>query len=105
MKTTDRTPTICPVLQSRDVRIREVELAQGQSVPPHSHTFVEEFCYCLQGSITVSGQGQPAQALPAGARARFAPGEIHEIRNDKTDPARILVIQGVGMFDSVSPVT
>lgn len=95
--------SIVEIARSGDVWVREFTVAQGEEVPWHRHTEVQDRCYGLEGLVLVESSGpggkqelllRPGQScvLPAGTRHRLTCAEGRY--------AKYLLVQ-VGRYDFV----
>jgi len=87
------------ICRTNDLRVVEITLAANSQTPPHTHSAVEEICYCLEGQLTFAAKGEPTGVLTAGNRQRFPAGSEHQLCNRSALPCRFLLIHGVGPFD------
>ena len=87
------------IFQTHGLRVAEITLAPHSQTPRHTHSAVEEVCYCLEGQLTIEAAGEPTGVLTAGGRRRFPAGSEHQLFNRADAPCRFLLIHGVGPFD------
>src|SRR5690348_9223404 len=93
------------IVNTPDVRVAEITLAPHTDTPPHEHTEVPEFCYCLEGEVSCRTEGESPSILRAGQKKIFAAGSDHQLRNEGDVPCRFLLIHGVGRFNFVPSTT
>ncbi len=89
------------LLQTDNVRVRVMELAPEAATTWHRHSAVTDHMVGLSGRLRVE-LADPAEIceLPPGQMCRVGVGRLHRVVNTGgTDPARYLLIQGVGRYD------
>ena len=67
-------------------------LKPGQGMGEHGHREVEETFYCLEGAPTLIVDGEEIQA-EQGDIFRLEARERHDIRNDSSQPVKIIFIK------------
>jgi quercetin dioxygenase-like cupin family protein len=91
------------VAETSDLRVQLLTLAEGQSIPWHCHTRVNDATFCLEGEILIETRAPRATFRPkSGDRCDVPPKRAHITKNVGAGRARFLVVQGVGAFDFVS---
>ena len=88
----DTTTPLPPILENQEMRIVTVDLAPGQSSPPHRHN-AHVFVYVLEGTIEMQVEGGVLTRLEPGETFYESPDNIHVVsRNASTsEPAKFLV--------------
>lgn len=88
------------VLETAEVRVREMFLAAGTEVPWHCHSQVVDTIYGLQGQIQVELKNPEQRCLLSpGNSCEVAVGRPHRVIATGSDDARYLLVQGVGRYD------
>ena len=109
-KPTTHAPTTRPyeiedsemVAETSDLRVQLLTLAEGQSVPWHYHTRVNDVTFCLEGEIVIETRAPRATfRLKPGDRSDVPPKRAHTTKNVGAGLARFLILQGFGAFDFV----
>lgn len=100
----DATTPLPPLLENQEMRIVTVNLAPGQSSPPHRHN-AHVFVYVLEGSIEMQVRGGALTRLGVGETFYESPDNIHEVSRNAstTESAKFLVhmLKTVGAPSSV----
>lgn len=68
----------------------EATVLSGGGPPPHTHSREDEAFFVLEGAVTFVVEGR-AQLAPAGAYVYAPRGVRHAFRNERAEPARMLV--------------
>lgn len=90
------------VMEGSDVQALVLTLAAGQSVPWHYHSEITDVFFCLTGSMVVETLAPHAMnVLEAGESCSVPPKTAHCIYGKDNGPCRFLVLEGVGVYDSV----
>jgi quercetin dioxygenase-like cupin family protein len=90
------------LVNSNGVRVVEFSLASGASGPMHSHSNVFEYCYCLEGLLSIDIEGEPSHVtLSLGEKIQIPVGKVHRVAGGGSSSSRFLVVQGIGDFDFV----
>lgn len=89
------------LVDTADARVAEFSLPPGQAGERHYHSKVSEYCYCLEGILSVTLEGGPCKTLSQGERQLIPAGVPHQVANNEAIPCRYLVVQGVGAFDFI----
>lgn len=92
------------LIDTADVRVAEFSLPPGQAGERHYHSNVSEYCYCLEGILSVTLEGGPRKTLSRGERQLIPAGVPHQVTNTGEVSCRYLVVQGIGAFDFI-PLT
>ncbi len=92
------------LVDTADARVAEFSLPPGQAGERHYHSNVSEYCYCLEGILSITLEGGPCKTLSQGERQFIPAGIPHQVANTGTIPCRYLVVQGDGAFDFI-PLT
>ena len=88
------------ILDSENVRVRILILEGEQATAWHFHTAVIDRMLCLEGKIAVEYQDPQEHAdLGPGERCEVAVERVHRVVNLTSDPAKYLLVQGVGRYD------
>lgn len=89
------------ILKTDDARVRIIELEAGAIAPMHRHSEVTDNMFGLSGTIVIDLQAPDCRVtLGPGERCEVAVGRLHQVRNGSaTEPARYLLVQGVGRYD------
>lgn len=88
------------IVQTEDVRVRQMFLDVGAEVPWHYHTQVADTIYCLRGEMKVElAEPQETRFLRSGDGCEMAVGRPHRISVVGDEPVSYLLIQGVGQYD------
>ena len=67
-----------------EMRIIVVDLAPGESSPPHRHN-AHVFVYVLEGEIEMQARGGSLMRLQAGDTFYEAPSDIHQVSRNASD--------------------
>lgn len=88
------------ILQTTEVRVREMFLEPGREVSWHFHTEVTDTMYCLRGQMKVELKAPSEERLlRPGDGCEIVAGRPHRITVTGAEPVRYLLIQGVGRYD------
>jgi mannose-6-phosphate isomerase-like protein (cupin superfamily) len=88
------------IVQTEDVRVREMFLEVGAEVSWHFHTQVVDTMYCLQGKMQVELADPPAAVfLSVGEGCEIGAGRRHRVSVVGHEPVSYLLIQAVGKYD------
>lgn len=88
------------ILQTADVRVRQMFLEVGAEVPWHFHTQVVDTMYCLKGEMRVELRGpEETRVLAPGEGCEIVAGRQHRISVSGNESISYLLIQGVGCYD------
>jgi len=88
------------IVQTTDVRVRQMFLNVGTEVPWHFHTQVVDTMYCLLGEMRVELNEPPEITfLSVGDGCDISVGRPHRISVVGDEPVSYLLIQGVGKYD------
>ncbi len=90
------------VAETPELRVLEITLGAGESVPWHLHRHVADRCYCLAGSIAVAMRKPEAEMrLGPGESCLVPTGRVHRALNAAPGPSRFVLVQGPGEYDFV----
>ncbi len=90
------------VVEVPNLRVVEWTLGEGESLPWHRHTQVDNIFYCLQGLIGIdTRQSGQDQAICPGERCVVPAKIIHRVRNIGNGIGRFLLIEGIGYYDHI----
>ena len=80
------------VLENQEMRIVTVDLAPGQSSPPHRHN-AHVFVYVLEGTVEMQVRGGQLTRLQPGETFYESPDKIHVVSRNAstTESAKFLV--------------
>ena len=88
------------IVQTEDVRVRQMFLGVGAEIPWHFHTEVVDTMYCLQGEMQVELDDPPeVTVLKVGEGCEISAGRRHRVSLVGNEPVSYLLIQGVGKYD------
>jgi mannose-6-phosphate isomerase-like protein (cupin superfamily) len=88
------------IVQTKDVRVRQMFLEVGAEVPWHFHTRVVDTMYCLQGEMKVElADPRELVFLRVGEGCEIGVGRQHRVSVVGHEPVSYLLIQGVGEYD------
>jgi len=88
------------IVQTADVRVRQMFLDVGEEVPWHYHTQVVDTMYCLQGEMKLELRNpQELRLMRIGEGCEISVGRPHRISVPGDAPVSYLLIQGVGEYD------
>ena len=88
------------ILETAEVKVRDMFLASGAEVPWHYHSEVADTMVCLQGQIQVELKNpQQRWLLNPGNSCEVVVGRLHRVIATSSDDARYLLVQGVGRYD------
>ena len=88
------------IIQTADVRVRQMFLDVGAEVAWHYHTQVIDTMYCLRGTMTVELKDpEETTMLRPGDCCEIAVGRPHRISVAGNEAVSYLLIQGVGQYD------
>lgn len=88
------------IVQTADVRVRQMFLDVGAEVPWHYHSQVVDIMFCLRGEMKVAlADPQEATFLSVGEGCEISVGRPHQISVAGAEPVSYLLIQGVGEYD------
>ena len=91
------------ILQTKDVKVRIIELQKGESGPFHFHTVIADNMFGISGEITVSMKNPlETTVLKPGVHCKIEPGRMHRVSNNlDNQPSKYLLVQGVGVYDFI----
>ena len=90
------------VAEGADMRMLELTLAAGQSVPWHYHSEIADTFVCLEGQLVVETKAPNAIAqLAPGERFTVDPKTAHTTYGKNKCPCKFMLVQGVGVYDFV----
>jgi mannose-6-phosphate isomerase-like protein (cupin superfamily) len=88
------------ILETPDVRVRILTLAGEQATAWHFHSEVTDKMLCLEGRIGVEFRDPSARVeLDPGGRCEVSVDRVHRVVNLTVEPAKYLLVQGVGRYD------
>ena len=90
------------IAETPTLRVRQLELLDGQQVPWHHHTRVVDTFVCLSGPMLIETRTpNEFHRLEAGGLYAVEPGTAHRVTAVTSFGCRFLVIQGIGTYDYV----
>jgi quercetin dioxygenase-like cupin family protein len=94
--------SIEPVAIGSDVQARVFTLAPSETIPWHFHSFVTDWYFVLEGTLSIETRA-PAdrRELAVGETHHIAPKTAHLIANRSDTDTRFLLVQGVGGYDFI----
>ncbi len=95
------------IIQTKDVKVRVIELQPGEGGPFHCHTEVTDNMFGICGEITVSMKDPTEKViLKPGVHCKIEPGRRHTVMNNlSSESSKYLLIQGVGEYDFIEENT
>ncbi len=96
-------PTPEVLLQSYDTRIARYTISHADGIVPHYHTQVNDFIYCLLGSVVIETDKTTVR-LTAGMHSVIAAGVPHRVTTTDTAAVYLLVQHG-GAYDFIPCTT
>lgn len=91
------------IIDTSNVRVRILTLDKNSAIPWHHHTQVTDHTVCLEGEIEVHlKEPDETLTLTPGQHHQIPPKRIHTIVNPGENPARYLLIQGIGEYDFIA---
>ena len=85
------------------LRVRQLSLGAGQSVPWHFHSDITDTFFCMKGPMSVKTRDPDNEfILAAGETAAIPPGRPHYAAGVDLQPCQFMIVQGVGTYDYVS---
>ncbi len=99
MTTQQNTPVV--LIDTPEFRVAEFSLSPGQGGTSHSHSAVSEYCYCLEGQLSVVVESEPCKMLSPGEKLFVPVNVAHQVSSMGSKTCRYLVVQGVGKFDFI----
>ena len=84
------------------LRVRQLSLAAGQSVPWHFHSEITDTFFCMKGPMCVKTRDPDAEfVLEPGDTVEIPPGHPHFAQGVEDQACQFIIIQGVGVYDYV----
>lgn len=84
------------------LRVRQLSLAAGQSVPWHYHSEITDTFFCMKGPMCVKTRDPDAEfVLKAGETVAVPAGQPHFAAGVDLKACQFIIIQGVGTYDYV----
>lgn len=89
------------VAETGDLRARLYTLAPGDVIPWHYHSAVNDWYFCLAGTLRVETRAPRAELqVETGGRYQIPAKTAHRISNGEAGrDCRFLLLQGVGLYD------
>jgi quercetin dioxygenase-like cupin family protein len=90
-------------MEGEDMRAVVLTLDQGQTVPWHYHSTINDSFVCLKGPMVVVETRAPGNTyvLNAGERCVVPPKTAHHVHGLNGGPCQFMVLQGIGVYDNV----
>ena len=90
------------VAQAPGLRVQVLTLADGQCVPWHHHTRIDDHFFCLEGPMEVRTRDPDrTHVLRVGGRLSVPAGQVHRVAGVSDGRCRFALVQGVGEYDYV----
>lgn len=84
------------------LRVRQLSLAAGQSVPWHYHSEITDTFFCMKGPMCVQTRDPDAEfILEAGETVAVPAGRPHFAAGVELKACQFILVQGVGTYDYV----
>lgn len=88
------------ILETQEVRVREMILDPENEVPWHTHGEIDDTMYCLEGAVRIELRNPEERILLLpGERCQVTVGRPHRVVAAGDRAARYLLVQGVGCYD------
>ena len=88
------------VAETDTLRVGILTLAEGQEVPWHYHSEIEDIFYCLEGTLSVETRAPRARhLLEVGESCAVPKMTAHRVTGKDGARARFLIVQGIGTYD------
>ncbi len=85
------------------LRVRQLALGPGQSVPWHTHTRITDTFFCMEGPMVVETDNPRGQTVLQRGETCAAPaGQPHYVHGLDMGACRFMIVQGVGEYDYVA---
>jgi len=85
------------------LRVRQLSLAVGESVPWHFHSEITDTFFCMKGPMRVGTRSPDAEfVLEAGDTIAIPPGRRHYAAGVDNQACTFMIVQGVGTYDYVA---
>jgi quercetin dioxygenase-like cupin family protein len=82
------------------LRVLQITLAAGQSIPWHFHSAIEDRFFCLEGDLNVETRAPKAVHTLTSGRDCAVPARMaHRVSNGGSTRCRFVLVQGVGPYD------
>jgi quercetin dioxygenase-like cupin family protein len=90
------------VAEGADLRVVALTLAAGQYVPWHYHSTITDSFVCLEGPMVVETRAPHAvHLLQPGERCAVGLKTAHLVHGNDDGPCKFMLVQGVGIYDSM----
>lgn len=90
------------IAEAPGLRVRMLELGEGQRVPWHYHSHITERIVCMEGPMQVKTRDpDTAHLLEPGQMCTLAPRTAHYVSGVEHRPCKFISVQGVGEYDFV----
>ena len=88
------------LVQTADVRVQIVTLAQGEAVPWHVHSVVTDSIVAIVGDLAIEMAEPPTRhRLAPGQRLAVPPGAAHRVAGADGKPCQFLNVHSGGAYD------
>ncbi len=90
------------IAETRELSVKVFTLAQGEVLPWHFHSEIDDIFFCLEGQIGVETRAPEAKrVLRPGERLTVPARTEHLVTNAGSGTSRYLLVQGVGKYDFI----
>ncbi|HKO09398.1 MAG TPA: cupin domain-containing protein [Alphaproteobacteria bacterium] len=90
------------IAETPELSVKVFTLAQGEVLPWHFHSEIDDIFFCLEGRIGVETRAPEAKrVLRPGERLTVPARTEHLVTNAGSGTSRYLLVQGVGKYDFV----
>jgi len=86
------------VAETRDLRVLNITLTEGQFVPWHYHTKVTDIFFCIEGKLQIETQNNKV-LIHAGESHQIIANIPHSVSNQSSGICKFILIQGIGTYD------
>lgn len=91
------------VAEGADLRVQVLTLAAGQCVPWHFHSEISDSFVCLEGVTRIETRDPDESiCLQPGERTAVGPKTAHRVCGLDDGRCKVMVIQGVGVYDYIA---
>ena len=91
------------IAEAPGLRVRQLTLAPGQSVPWHHHSAITDTFFCMEGTVVVETRGPDAgdHLLRPGDTLAVPPNTAHYVHGMDMGRCAFMIVQGVGIYDYI----
>lgn len=79
------------LVENDALSVKQEAMPPGSCETPHFHQTARQFFYVLSGVLTME-MGDTTYELTSNEGLEIPPGQLHQARNDSTEPVSFLVI-------------